>query len=233
MKPNRHEPFSRTKRCFASEFGFGRHSDCFENRPLLGKTRHHPDYKQVPEPHVQKTTINRRSTPRLRFCPFGDHKELSARLTSQRQCRRRWTEKKRQHAPFAAAAPTQLGRRRRSGAQKKEVTLTLRSGCADAGGPRKKRDDNHTSHRLGRRRGRREKTYGTHTSQRLCLRRGAGKTRADTRTWQRLRQRRGGEKSDGTPSSQRLCRRRRAEKNEMTLLLRSGCTGVRGPMQKT
>ena len=182
--------------------------------PCLGKRDIILITNKCQNPMCKRLPLIEEVRPGCGFCPFGDHKELSARLTSQRQCRRRWTEKK------------------------EEVTRSLRSGCADAvraastqwgpekrgdthtsqrlcrrRGPRKKRDDTHTSHRLGRRRGRREKTYGTHTSQRLCLRRGAGKKRADTRTWQRLRQRRGGEKSDGTPSSQRLCRRRRAEKN--------------------
>ena len=204
--------------------------------PCLGKRDIIPMSNKCQNPMYKRLPLIEKERPGCSFCPFGDHKELSARLTSQRQCRRRWTEKKeatrslrsgcadavgrrrrsgaeekkRRHSYFAAAVPTQGGR------EKKEMTLTLRSGCAGAGEGEKK------------------ELVLTLRSGCACAGGAGEKKRADTRTWQRLRQRRGGARKV-MALNLRSCYAGAGgpRKKEMTVLLRSGCTGVRGPIKKT
>ena len=88
------------------------------------------------------------------------------------------------------------------------MTLTVRSGCAGAGGPRKKKLQSHFA-AAGLARGLRLELI-THTSQRLCRRRGA-----KTKTWH-------SHYAAVAPAQGAR------EKKETTLTLHSGCDGAGG-----
>ena len=65
-----------------------------------------------------------------------------------------------------------------------------------------------------------------------CTGAGGEKNRVDTHTSKRLRHRRGARKIADTHTSHRLCWHEGAEKKEMTLALRSGCSGAGEPGEK-